>query len=135
MGLEIIKVSHLGKRELQPSLPGFLDKYRDRDSSDITPAPSPRVIREVVMVGPDARNFTIRQAEQVGSYVCALVNYPDADNYEGDKIMLLEGIDAEQLNSLDELDPHFQVEGSVVARFRPDAEGWQDAVALARLKS
>ncbi len=84
---------------------------------------------------PNPYNFEVAEAMQIGSYVCAKVNYPDATTYEGNKVLLLGGITAEELAEINVLDPHFFHDGLVVARFRPDEEGWADAQALAELKN
>lgn len=83
---------------------------------------------------PDPFNFEIKKYNEIGKYIVLLVNYPDATNYEGDKIMLYEN-SIEGIRSLDRLDPHFFDNGSKspIARFKPTDEGWNQAVKLAKL--
>lgn len=84
---------------------------------------------------PNPYKFRVNRAEEVGSFVCAMVNYPHATSYEGDKILMLRDVSVEELDDLDVLDPHFEEDGAVVARFEPTEEGWEDAIMLAQLKS
>lgn len=85
---------------------------------------------------PDPKNFTILREELVGDCLVLSVKYPDATNYEGIKIMVYQGFENSrallaQTNGL--LDPHFSTEVSPVARFKPDGNGWANAVKFAGL--
>jgi hypothetical protein len=81
-------------------------------------------------VQPNPYRFTIKREVSFGSYVLAEVNYPDATNFEGNKILLVYG--RTTLTDLKELDPHFLEDGAVqlVARFHPSANGWAAGIAL-----
>ncbi len=82
---------------------------------------------------PDPDNFTVKSATQVGDYVVAEVDYPDATNYEGSKVMVLDGVTVEELALTSHLDPHFDPNSLVKARVRPDADGRYHAELFARL--
>lgn len=77
---------------------------------------------------PNPRRFVIRKLVDQGKYTIVDVNYPDATNFEGNKILVLEGISPEEVRELDVLDPHFVEDGSVIARFAPTEQGWINAI-------
>ena len=79
---------------------------------------------------PNPERFNIIKHEQVGGYLCVLVNYPDCTNFEGNKIMVYEGVTVHQLQWQSSLDPHFSDNGnyhSPIARFVPTEDGWKMA--------
>lgn len=81
---------------------------------------------------PNPYNFRlVREVRINKDYLLVEVVYPDATNFEGRKLILLTGTDS--VSKLDSLDPHFLKNSSVtvVARFRPDAEGEKLALILA----
>lgn len=85
---------------------------------------------------PNPKNFRIRDLVEVGRYLVAKVEYPGCTNFEGVKILVFRDVRAPQLRAMSELDPHFCQDSShphLVARFRPDAQGWADALAFATL--
>ncbi len=96
---------------------------------------SPKTRIEVVLPNPDPRKFNIEKIAQTGTYICALVNYPGCTNYEGRKILVFENTSEQDLTEATTLDPHFIEGGNLKARLRPDDEGWEDALLLARIKS
>lgn len=81
---------------------------------------------------PNPRNFRIQRFVASGNYLVVLINYPDCTNYEGNKIMIFEGIDGSQLEKLDFIDPHFCCGDhlSPIARFEPTDRGWDMACKL-----
>jgi hypothetical protein len=85
---------------------------------------------------PDPRNFKILRERVVHSMLILEVEYPDAKNFEGRKIMIYTGFDSsKQLLEVTKgvLNPHFAERGvSLIARFRPDNSGWSTAVRFAR---
>ncbi len=92
--------------------------------------------REIELLpNPDPENFKIERIADVGSYVCALVYYPDCTNFEGRKLIVFEQTSQAEILGLNNLDPHFEEDGNVIARFRPDDQGWEDALGLMRLRS
>lgn len=72
---------------------------------------------------PNPRNFKIeKMIELENTY--AEINYPDAKNYEGNKVLVFRGRVAEQLIKASEIDPHFYEEGlPLIARLKPDFYG------------
>ena len=62
-----------------------------------------------------------------------MINYPDCINYEGNKILVFEGINYIKLYSQGSIDPHFSNNEnfhSPIARFEPTDKGWSMAVKL-----
>lgn len=90
---------------------------------------------EVPLPNPVPENFTVERTQRAGSYVCALVHYPDATNFEGRKVIVFRDTTEEDVTGADLLDPHFAEDGNIIARFRPDDEGWNDALAYADFKA
>ena len=78
---------------------------------------------------PDPSRWTLlEKVEYPGGYVLR-VQYHDCTNFEGVKVMVYRG----RYTPRRSLDPHFHDgDDAPVARFRPDAEGWQSACDLAR---
>lgn len=80
-------------------------------------------------INPDPFNFeVIRVAGYGDSIALVWVNYPNCKNYEGNKILLLRGVNSTIVPFLKQLDPHFTDKSplpySVFARFEPTEEGW-----------
>lgn len=90
---------------------------------------------EVPLPNPVPENFTVERTQRAGSYVCALVHYPDAINFEGRKVIVFRDTTEEAVIDSGSLDPHFAEDGNIIARFRPDDEGWQDALSYADFKA
>ena len=78
---------------------------------------------------PNPENFMIKKVEQIGRVWVSLVNYPDATNFEGDKI-LVTGFDPRTKTVLD---PHFSADVEIFARFKPTIDGWDMAKITAAL--
>lgn len=81
---------------------------------------------------PSPGKFTIVRLQMfvtLNSYATvAEINYTGCTNYEGNKICVFEGITPTELRKLKEIDPHFaDSKFSPVARFKPDAKGWERA--------
>lgn len=83
---------------------------------------------------PNPVNFRITKEERIGKFLLLIVNYPDAKNFEGDKILVYEDVkdSIELLKMLDnKLDPHFSKQTkSPVARFPPTKEGYAQAYRI-----
>lgn len=93
-------------------------------------APSPNPL-------PDPSNFIIERIESHGGWTVAEIRYPDAQNYEGRKILVYRA-SLDEIRKMTKLDPHFCDHRhclSPFARFVPTAEGWSAAVALAESMS
>jgi hypothetical protein len=70
----------------------------------------------------------LEQVQFENGYVLK-VQYSGCTNFEGVKVMVFRGT----YRKRNYLDPHFDETGqSPIARFRPDAEGWQMALDLAK---
>lgn len=79
---------------------------------------------------PNPSNFRIKKVKEFANqYWVSLINYPDAQNYEGNKILLTTW----DPNSRSVIDPHFSVGGGILARFEPTDEGWELAKKYAKL--
>lgn len=85
---------------------------------------------------PDPKNFKITKIREFDKSLVLQVNYPDATNYEGDKILVFRGIGLSRIAMQKELDPHF-TDGkfSPFARFEPTIKGWHWACSLAKALS
>lgn len=72
---------------------------------------------------PNPYNFIVVSEKVNGDYLLAEVKYPDATNFEGNKILLIKG--KKTLRGITSLDPHFLKHSGVLimARFRPDVLG------------
>lgn len=81
---------------------------------------------------PDPERFTVLQVEGVGPHCVARINYPDATNYEGTKVLLYLHTNPEAVWEAKQLDPHFAESGNPpFARFEPTGAGWSAAIFLA----
>jgi len=77
---------------------------------------------------PDPRRWTLIAKEEFKNGYVLRVRYPDCTNFEGQKVLVYRGRFSPRL----QLDPHFyDSDDAPVARFRPDADGWRAACALA----
>lgn len=86
-------------------------------------------------VNPDPARFTIIRHLELPAATLVEVHYPDADNYEGRKILVYRAKWAEVAGQKI-LDPHFCEHSehlSPFARFEPTEEGWAFALTFAAL--
>lgn len=82
---------------------------------------------------PDPSDFKIIRHSFQGNYALIQINYPSVKNYEGDKIMLYEGLKFSDLQSYKHWDPHFSNSEkfkSPIARFEPTLRGWDMGLLL-----
>lgn len=85
---------------------------------------------------PNPYNFTIKQGVDIGKFTVVLVHYPDAKNFEGDKILVYKGFRLKTISAEKCLDPHFFNTGiHPVARFVPTIEGWDMAIQMVKYLS
>lgn len=70
----------------------------------------------------------------VGKFMIVKIYYTGCTNYEGNKILVFHGMTKKQLGKLKSIDPHFDEMSplKLVARFKPDDEGWFAAKTLCR---
>lgn len=69
---------------------------------------------------PDPYHFHIIQHYEENNILLLKVRYPGCSNYEGEKILLMRGT----MSNFTKLDPHFDKYSNLIARFVPNAEGW-----------
>lgn len=71
------------------------------------------------------------------THIAVMVNYPDARNYEGTKILVYRNINIYRILNAGTLDPHFSDDGSLspFARFEPTVDGWAAAKELVDVTS
>jgi hypothetical protein len=81
-------------------------------------------------VKPKSERFTLERVHGVGTYVCALIHYLDATDFEGRKIIVFQDA-TEGIIRNTAIDPHFTEKGNIVARFLPGEQCWQNALWLA----
>ena len=65
-------------------------------------------------------------------FILVYANYPDCDNFHGDKILLIRS-SWDDFKKIRKLDPHFLEEGSsshIIARFQPTMVGWEIGMQL-----
>lgn len=82
---------------------------------------------------PDPATFTIKRLIQVGTFVVGHVQYPNATNFEGNKVLVWENATVDDISQLEVIDPHFLENNSIIARFRPDANGIASAIRYCKL--
>ena len=77
------------------------------------------------------KKYTIQYVLTVGNHVVAMVNYVNATNYGGDKLMVFRDTSAEAIREATILDPHFDATPGALtpfARFEPTDEGKSMAI-------
>lgn len=79
---------------------------------------------------PNPARFSIVRTQGMGLFTVALINYPDATPYNGNKVLVFNLIE-NQVRNMKVIDPHFTgVSPEPLARFRGDAQGWELACIL-----
>jgi hypothetical protein len=84
---------------------------------------------------PNPYNFKIIKHRAIGSYLIVWINYPDAKNYEGNKILVYRGWGIEIIKKKKCLDPHFssiKKFPSPIARFEPTRQGWLNSIRFVK---
>jgi hypothetical protein len=87
---------------------------------------------------PVPSRFRIMESYARGDRHIALkINYPDAKNYEGNKILVYRNRDIHFILNSKMLDPHFADNGILApfARFAPTEDGWAAAKELVDVTS
>ena len=94
-----------------------------------------RTLLERTLPNPNPKNYKFKKHATIMSrFLIVWVNYPDCDNYEGNKIMVYKDCSFSDLKAQGHLDPHFSENKrfhSPIARFVPTAEGWRMAATFA----
>ncbi len=91
------------------------------------PAPPPATLAAQAPAEPKADNWKIVKAKEVGNFLILQMNYPDCKNYEGNKILVFQGVTMIDLVNQRLIDPHFFKDSkykSPIARFEPTNQGW-----------
>lgn len=124
----------MGLKLFSGSSCGCSTDYTKIVPSDIYPN---NVVTTKPLPNPNPKNFKIKEIEQVGKYLVVRVKYKDCTNFEGEKILVIEGIKRLRLLMLQDLDPHFcensKHEYKIVARFRPEFKYWRFAIEFCKL--
>jgi len=84
---------------------------------------------------PNPKKFEILRWEKIGRFLIVKINYPDCNNYEGNKILVFENIEITDLIKQGSIDPHFSENRkfhSPIVRFVPNMKGWKMARKLAQ---
>lgn len=79
---------------------------------------------------PNPSNWKLLDSVKIGKALIVKIQYPDATNYEGIKILVFYDVRIETLLNQKQIDPHFSespVWKSPIARFVPTPTGWKMA--------
>ena len=76
-------------------------------------------------VNPDPKKFRIISTFEVERFLLARVVYPNCTNYEGEKLIVFKDLQKKHLMEMNVLDPHFFPDNNIIARFKPDDEGFR----------
>ena len=85
---------------------------------------------------PDPKNFVVLDrwpsfaGPSANDMLVLKVRYPDCTNFEGNKILVFQGVTMGDLSEQGSMDPHFCDNAkfhSPIARFEPTEEGWRMA--------
>lgn len=79
---------------------------------------------------PDPTRFIIRNVKVINGMTIVDINYPNCTNFEGNKILVFKTDMSIALYSIREIDPHFDGNNGIIARFIPGKEGWNMAEAF-----
>lgn len=74
---------------------------------------------------PDPSNFEVLGCWRFKSHTIAKIKYPGCINFEGEKIIIFEGLI--DVVNLEHLDPHFLPNNNILARFVPTQHGTECA--------
>ena len=86
-------------------------------------------VEYIKVATPNPLKFAIKFAKQIGQYTILKINYPDSENFEGNKICVFKDT-VESLKSKKSIDPHFYEDSTLIARFKPTEEGFKMATNL-----
>ncbi|MBD99750.1 MAG: hypothetical protein CMO34_07915 [Verrucomicrobia bacterium] len=85
---------------------------------------------EIDLRQPNPDNFEVLREKQYGSVWFSIIRYPNCTNYEGKKVLITKI----RPSYMKTLDPHFNEDGNIIARFRPTEEGIRDGIDFAKMK-
>ena len=82
---------------------------------------------------PNPSNFKVLSADKINNYTLAVIQFPDCNSYQQNKVLVYKGDRRKDLNEATVCEPHFTDEFlSPVARFQPTEEGRHLAEAFCR---
>jgi hypothetical protein len=99
----------------------------------------------IAAMTPDPSVFDLEDIRVIGTAIVAKVRFPNCSScsYEGNKVLVYEGVSALDVAKWRKLDPHFReqpkgprdskVAPPPAARFPASKEGWERAIQFARL--
>jgi hypothetical protein len=85
---------------------------------------------------PDPKKFKVLDKKSCGKFLILRIKYDGCSNYEGEKILVYEGVTWPILKRQKSLDPHFSQSRdfySPIARFEPTDLGWSRAVLFCQM--
>jgi hypothetical protein len=124
-------------------------RHKDGDPNCTTRNPERMRAQALSMVkrwapdqSPDPSNYRVVKAHQAGTFLILEVKYPSCAKcaYEGNKVMVFDGVTAQEALIWTRIDPHFRDPAkktgeeapSPVARFPASPTGWSYAIDLCR---
>ena len=82
---------------------------------------------------PNPNNFKVLSAQCINNYTLAVVQFPDCNSYQQNKVLVYEDDRRDDLWDAKVCEPHFTDEFlSPIARFQPTEEGRRLAEAFCR---
>lgn len=118
----------------------WLHQYFEVITMGLGPFSSHHEEKEYITIGglipkagnPNPSNFQVLHMREIGRFAILEVKYPDCNNYEGRKILVINNMPRINLEDIRFLDPHFHYSSNLIARFVPTIEGWIMAVKFAK---
>jgi hypothetical protein len=110
-------------------------KHSSDESSSTYAEPIRIETRSRQSINPNPTRFKILKSRKIGNFAVMFINYPNCTNYEGNKILVFEGISIKALKERSVIDPHFtdsKFEPHLVARFEPTDKGWGYAIKFCK---
>lgn len=110
------------------------EAYKDKEIAELK--------AKLASMSPDNSRFQVEEVEEVGNFLVMKVLFPNCTKcaYEGNKVMVFEGVKIKDAFKWRRLDPHFR-QGALpppineapppIARFPASAQGWIDAMNYA----
>ena len=101
---------------------------------------------QLASMSPDNTQFEIEEIEERGHFLIIKAKYPNCAKcaYEGNKVMVFEGVKVKDAIKWRVIDPHFRQGGlpppintapPPVARFPASDQGWRDALSYVQIRN
>ena len=87
--------------------------------------------KKVSKYDPKPNHFEIKNVYESNGHCIIYINYPNCINYEGNKVLVFKDTKKEEIEKLNEIDPHFTDSENIIkpiARFELTYEGWNLAI-------